>query len=256
MQQRKTFRSAENDVAWQKQLRDQHLDEGIPPVPHLDVKQAVVRPITSSLAKQIIFKYEWLGTMSNTSHHYGIFFGAFCAGVTCVAVATGTGGTNVAKMFDLEPQQMAVLARGACVHWSPPNTNSKLVSLTCKLLGKSSDVKLIIAYADSDAGEIGTIYQACGWSYIGHGSSTSQFIAPNGRIYDQRNISHWSKNHEIPWTQQRDTLLKAGWKEQSSNPKHRYVQLIDRSDRSLVRLVEKLTLPYPKREHAGEKTGS
>lgn len=254
MVQRKTFRSAQHDVAWQKQLRDRHNAEGTPPVPHLDLKRAIVKPVTSAFAKQIIYKYEWLGTMANSTYHYGIFFGPFCAGVTCVAVATGTGGNNVPKMFDLEHHELATLVRGANVHWSPPNANSKLVTFTCKLVVKDSGAKLIIAYADTDAGEIGTIYQACGWSYIGRGAATTQFVAPNGRIYDQRNISHWSKNHEIQWTEQRDKLLAAGWKEQASNPKHRYVQILDKSSRHLVRIVEKMTLPYPKRERelAGE----
>jgi len=253
---RKTFRSAVNDVAWQKQLRDRHNREGTPPVPHLNVKQALVKPVTSDFAKQIIYKYEWLGTMSNSSYHYGIFFGPFCAGVTCVAVGTGTGGNNVAKMFGLEHRELATLVRGANVHWSPPNANSKLVSFTCKLVGKDSGAQLIIAYADTDAGEIGTIYQACGWHYIGRGSSTTQYIAPNGRIYDQRNISHWSKNFNISWGDQRDRLLKSGWREQASNPKHRYVSILNPNNRNLVRLVESLILPYPKRDHAGEKTGS
>lgn len=243
---RKTFRSAQNDMAWQKQLRDQFLDEGTPPVPHLDLKRAVVKPVSSEFAKQIILKYEWLGTMSNSSLHYGIFFGPFCAGVTCVAVATGTGGNNVCKMFDLEPHDLATLVRGACVHWAPPNTNSKLVTYTCKLVPKQSGSKIIIAYADTDAGEIGTIYQACGWTYIGKGASTSQYVAPNGRIYDQRNISHWSKNHEISWTDQREKLLDSGWREQDSNPKHRYVCILSRT-RHLVRIVENMKLPYPKR---------
>lgn len=245
--QRKTFRSAQDDVAWQKQLRDQFLSEGTPPVPHLDVKRAIVRAVSSEFAKQIIYKYEWLGTMANSTYHYGIFFGAFCAGVTCVAVATGTGGNNVPKMFNLDHHELATLTRGACVHWAPPNTNSKLVAYTCKLVGKASTAKLIIAYADTDAGEIGTIYQACGWNYIGRGSSTTQYISPNGRIYDQRNISHWSKNHDVSWKEQRSKLLLGGWHEQDSNPKHRYVSILDRSDRALCRLVEKMTLPYPKR---------
>lgn len=74
MVSRLTFRDKCPDVCWQKQLRDKYLAEGIPPVPNLDVKRAVVRPVSRHLAEQTIYKYEWLGTMAATSLHYGIFF--------------------------------------------------------------------------------------------------------------------------------------------------------------------------------------
>ena len=96
---RSTFREAASDVAWQKQLRDRFESEGVPPVPHLDVKRAVVRPVSRRMAEQIILKYEWLGTMAQTGYHYGIFFGSYCAGVCCVAAGAATGGAELLLSF-------------------------------------------------------------------------------------------------------------------------------------------------------------
>jgi hypothetical protein len=43
MASRLTFRDKCSGVAWQKQLRDHYIDEGMPNVPHLDLKRAIVR---------------------------------------------------------------------------------------------------------------------------------------------------------------------------------------------------------------------
>lgn len=252
---RLTFRAAQHGTAWQKQLRDRFELEGMPDVPHLDLKKAEIRRVSSHLASQIILKYEWLGTMAYTNRHYGIFFGDYCAGVCCVSAGGGTASVYTHKMFNLPHTQLATLARGACVHWAPPGTNSKLVSWTCRLLAQDTPCKVLIAYADTDAGEIGTIYQACNWIYIGRGAATRQWVAPNGRVYDQKlpyNLSARGK-FEKPRKHYVKELLRAGWREQMSNPKHRYVQILDRSDKSLVSLVEGMRKEYPKR--AGSISG-
>lgn len=221
--------------------------EGVPPVPHLDLKRAEVRRVSRHLAQQIILKYEWLGAMAQTGYHYGIFYGADCAGVCCVAAGGGTGGVNSHMPFAINPSELSVLARGACVHWAPPGTNSKLVSWTCRLFAKDTKCKVMIAYADTDAGEIGTIYQACNWIHIGRGSATRQWIAPNGRIYDQKLPYDMKRAQGGTRAQAVAALRRSGWTEQDSNPKHRYVYILDKSDTALVARIERMRQPYPKR---------
>ena len=260
---RLTFRNAVHDVAWQRQLRDRFAREGLPPglkPEMLDLKKATVRQVSRAVAEQIILKYEWLGTMAATGVHFGLFFGPYCAGVTCVAVGSGSGGTNVHKPFGVDRHALAILARGACVHWAPVGSNSKLVSWTTRLAPKVDPrLKVMIAYADTDAGEVGTIYQACNWTYIGRGSATRQWVAPNGRVMDQKlpsNIAHSLQAKPIAGydsVERRDvvTALRAnGWREQESNPKHRYVAVLDKSDKALVARVEAMRCEYPKRESA------
>jgi hypothetical protein len=251
---RLTFRDIQDNQCWQRRLRDRHVADGVPPVPHLEVKRAEVRRISRKLAAQVILKYEWLGTMANSGLHYGIFFGSFCAGVTCVAHATGSGGVNVHREWGIDRREMTTLVRGACVHWAPPNTNSKLVSFTCRLVAEDTGAKLIIAYADTDAGEVGTIYQACNWYYVGRGASTEQYIAPNGRVYDQKIVYDLRLQHgildRVSWSEQRKALLDAGWRCQKTNPKHRYVQVLDKTDKGLVHLVQSKARDYPKRADA------
>lgn len=78
-------------------------------------------------------------------------------------------------------------------------------------------------------------------------SSTLQWVAPNGRIYDQRQTSHYATKAGVSWVSQRDALLEAGWKQQESNRKFRYVYQLDKSDKRLQDLIESKRKPYPKR---------
>jgi hypothetical protein len=116
--------------------------------------------------------------------------------------------------------------------------------------------KVALAYSDTDAGEIGTVYQATNWLCIGRGDATTQFIAPNGRIYDQKVVynlrSKAGKLKTVGWTQQRDFLLSKGWRTQMSNPKYRYCYILAKGaeyDKIYARIKRKIT-DYPKREAA------
>ena len=246
---RLTFRDKCPTVCWQKQLRDKFNAEGVPPVPHLDVGKAIVRPISRDMAKQIIFRYEWLGTMSTTSLHFGLFFGSFCAGVTCVSFGAAMAGTSHHMQFGIEKGELLTLARGACVHWAPAGSNSRLVAWTCRLLAKEKMGKLIWATSDTDAGEIGTIYQACGWVYVGKTSrgKEAEIVSPIGKAFNNRMISSWADDRNVTYSQMRKRLLLGGWTFQSSNPKGRYVYILDRTDKRLIDKVEAMRQPYPKR---------
>lgn len=246
---RLTFRDAVDGIAWQKQLRDSYANDGAPAGVSLNLKRARVRPVSRKLATQIILKYEWLGTMAQTGIHYGIFFDSYCAGVCCFAAGGGTGGVNSHKEWGVKRSEFVTLARGANTHWSPPGANSKLVSWSCKLLAKNTGSKIVIAYSDTDAGEIGTIYQACNWVCVGRGASTNQWIAPTGRIYDQKlpyDLRRKDK-FKLPRSAYVKRLREAGWVEQKSNPKYRYVYVLDQQDKALIDLVESKRVPYPKR---------
>lgn len=251
---RSTFRNAAGDVAWQKQLRDRYEAEGVPLVPHLDIKRAIVRPVSRHLAEQIIFKYEWLGTMANTHWHYGIFFGSYCAGVCCVGSSSVVAGPYTHHTFGIDRNALSMLARGACVHWAPNGTNSKLVAWTLKFVARLG-FKIILAYSDSDAGEIGTIYQACNWVYIGKGIGRhKELIAPNGRILNETIINKYAKHYRMSYRAYFDHLMSNGWHYQETNAKGRYIYILDKSDKALVDRVEHMRQPYPKRVSADEAT--
>ena len=232
---RSTFRPPSDGLAWQRQLRDRHAHEGAPPVP-LTLSTARVEPIAKAFAAQVILKYEWLGTMVGSHHHYGIFFGPFCAGVRMAH-----------RAYAVDRHAIGLLARGACVHWAPTGTNSRLVAWTVRLLARDSGLKILLAYADSDAGEIGTIYQACGWAYLGRGQVSKQYVAPNSRIWNNRTFTGWCARVGVGLDTGRARLVAAGWRVERANAKHRYAVLVGRPDPALASRLESMKQPYPKR---------
>ena len=260
-----TYRRAAGEVAWQKQLRDQYLDEPSPAGVDLSLKRARVERVSRSIARNIILRYEWLGTMGSSGVFYGIMFGSHCAGVCCLALkGSGTAGPTVARKFGVAQERLVTLARGACVHWAPKGANSKLVSWTCRLASNASLGDLIIAYSDSDAGEIGTIYQACNWTYIGktHRPAGAEFVSPQGRVLNSQSIGAYARKSGLRFRDYVGLLRQRGWAPQGSNPKGRYVIQIAKKNATLARRIKSMALPYPKRaesigsdasaNHAGE----
>jgi hypothetical protein len=243
------------EVAWQRQLRDRYAGEPGPAI-ELDLRSAVVRSVSRETAERVILRYEWLGTLPPARRFYGIFFGPYVAGVTAVAVGNGTAG-RAHLGYGVAATELATLVRGACVHWAPPGTNSKLVSWTVRLLREDvPDAKLVVAYADEEAGEIGTIYQACGWRYVGRTTTRLDLVSPEGRLMNQVYLTGWSRRRRgVDITKQRAALLAAGWKMQPASKKHRYVAILDRDDADLASRIAAMELPYPKRPRADVPSG-
>ena len=77
------------------------------------------------------------------------------------------------------------LARGACVHWAHPHAASFLIPEACKLAAKAFGWRVFNAYADSTAGEIGTVYQAVNWLYLGVGNGAGHRRG-RWRFFNQR----------------------------------------------------------------------
>lgn len=152
---------------------------------------ATVREITREEAKTVIMKYEWLGNMGTSVRYFGIFFKhpttgvEYLAGVNCFGHPGSTAITEICGKEHAD--KVYWLARGACTHFAHPHSGSYLTTEACKQFGKpwkTHDGKdmpakfVFAATADSDAGEVGTIYSACGWVYIGKTTSDRMFNKP------------------------------------------------------------------------------
>jgi len=130
-----------------------------------------VREISYQTAEKVILDYEWLARMpAITSHHFGIYFDGHLGGVAVYApeYAENLGVWDTYGFTG----KIILLARGACVHWAPPYAASKLTRWSMRLLPARFEV--VTATVDAIAGEVGTIYQACGFDYVGRMSRSSR----------------------------------------------------------------------------------
>ncbi len=219
-------------IAHQYRIREQAtLQEPRPQIPSLD--GCTVSPITKREAQPIILRYEWLGTMGHATAWYGLR-----SAEGDLLGVVGLGRSNVAK--DLARLGSAVcLQRGACVHYAPRNAASFLIRRAIRLAHREHGWTIFYAYADPDAGEVGTIYQALGWRYTGQGAGRTagrkrdQFVRPDGRKVDERMLRQGG-------VKLGDVL---GWRRVQSSPKHRYVW-IEGDAQAQITIP---SLPYPKR---------
>ncbi len=136
--------------------------------------------IGAAEAAQFIRRYEWLGTVGNPAARY-------CARdefneVAAVAILSAPVNVQAAGLCrPLDPRRLTdddraylrtvvCLERGACAHWAHPHTASWFIPKVLSLARAEHGWKIFYAYSDAEAGEIGTIYQACNWLYIGAGA--------------------------------------------------------------------------------------
>lgn len=81
-----------------------------------------------------------------------------------------------------------LISRGACISWSPKNLASAFMMWSIKWMVQNTRYRLFTAYADPAAKELGTIYQACNFYYLGQGSgTTTRYINPyTGKVVSDR----------------------------------------------------------------------
>lgn len=151
-------------------------DELDPRTPLTSLKEARVEPISSKDAKDFISRYEWIAAHrgekyamgAGTKFCYGLKLSDEIIGVACFNIGGGPEPRRICQDPDVVKRTIC-LCRGACAPHAPKDAGSFLTRHACRLVNNQYGYEVFFAYSDSDAGEIGTIYQAVGWKYLGAG---------------------------------------------------------------------------------------
>ena len=234
----------------------------------LDLKKAVVKEINHVTAKTMVEEYEWLGCMPSVNWFcFGIYFENYCGGVVVfgpeysenLGIQARESGRKCAdwSKYDFEGK-MILLSRGVCLHWTPINTNSKLIMTAIKMLPKK--YKIITATTDHLAGEIGTIYQACNFYYVGsmrdaNKNVTSKNGDRDGWIIDGKLYGSRSLRAKFGTTKMEELQTRVRKVEKvKQNSKHRYFIFTGtkREQQYHKSKIEHLIKPYPKRKVSNE----
>ena len=151
-------------VCHQRTIRDQTKSEDIarltPSLGDLTALKASDFDLTvepySSCHRDFIKRYEWLGTTgSSIKWCFTARYRGELAGVVLLSEPYYPSKTD------------ALIARGACAGWTPKNLGSRLVMHACSQMPKITEKRCFVAYADEEAGEVGQIYQACNFKFLG-----------------------------------------------------------------------------------------
>lgn len=129
--------------------------------------------------KNFIERHEWLGKLPKFPTH------RFTArlkknGILAGVVVMSTPNTFSYILGKENRDKEKLVARGASISWTPKNLGSWMVSNSVKWMVRNTDFRVFTAYSDPEAKELGTIYQAMNWIYLGQTSGTlKQYFDPN-----------------------------------------------------------------------------
>ncbi len=228
-----------------------------------DIAKATVREVSRETAEKVILEYEWLGCMPAVVwYSYGIYFDGHLGGVVCYGPEYSENLGRQARergrkcadwsRYGYEGK-MILLSRGACVHWAHPHAGSKLIRASMKLLPERFEV--VTATVDAAAGEVGTIYQAAGFVYVGsmrEGNPKVKFRAKDregwlidGKIWGSRSIRAVCGTTE--WATVQQYFPKAERVAQHSKGRYFAFRGSKRVQEQHRAAIAHLVQPYPKR---------
>lgn len=283
------LRSYNKDHCWQYDIRLNNLQDDLRAA-HLTPEQAArltvrdfrFKVLTSewdkAAAAQFIRRHEWLGNLSQyTTHWFGAYHGNVLAGVLLFNLPNA-----FSKLLGEDtPNIERLISRGACISWSPKNLASSFIMWSINWMVQNTQYRLFTAYSDPMAKELGTVYQACNFYYLGQiAGANVRYINPySGKIVSDRffrqrsayrrfckelNIewqSNWCDSTRMLWENVPDDVeqrLRERSREVQSNAepvcvpsKHKYAMVLGvnkTETKALRKVFESLnrTFPYPK----------
>lgn len=155
----------------------------------LDVRDFTFDHVTDETRQQVMIsfieRHEWLGNISQyTTNWFACYHKNILAGVILMNVPNAFSKLLGDNTDTLE----RLISRGACISWSPKNLASCFMMWCIKYMVKNTPYRLFTAYSDPSAKELGTIYQACNFYYLGQNSGASvRYISPHtGKVVSDR----------------------------------------------------------------------
>lgn len=151
-----------------------------------------VERIDRSEAKSLCLRHPHAPTLPSASGYcYRLTIGDNFAGLAVWGKGVCPKGTEKRLLsLDAQMDQYLELNRFFVVDGSPPNTASKFLSVTHRLLRKTQpNVSYLFTYAAGFQGLVGTIYQASGYIYLGHKKTDAFLYVPGWGLIHR--ISLW-----------------------------------------------------------------
>lgn len=186
----------DKDHCWQYDIRINNYEEDLKEsgftkeyCDNLKINDFEFRIVQNEKDKKLMIdfikRHEWLGNISQfTTHWFGAYHKDILAGVILMNVPNSFSKT----LGENTPNLERLISRGACISWSPKNLASSFLMWCIKWMVKNTTYRLFVAYSDPAAKEIGTIYQACNFYYLGQSSQSSKkYISPHtGKLVSDR----------------------------------------------------------------------
>jgi hypothetical protein len=185
------YREYTGPMCWQGCLREKNLEEDLAAIGITKAEAGKISikdlrfehvpkgdELVCNEIVEFIKRHEWLGKMPHKPTYRFIAVHKYLnvmVGAVIMAVPTA-----FSKLLGKDTKRIEQLvARGASISWAPKNTGSWLIGKSIKWMANNTPFRLFVAYSDPEARELGTIYQACNFMYLGRTSGTKrQYFDP------------------------------------------------------------------------------
>jgi hypothetical protein len=222
MKHHELYESYNKDHCWQYDIRQNRLNEDLKESGITEEEMNVIR--TSDFEFEFvdkeekdkcneivkfIEKHEWLGKMPNRpTHRFTARYKGHLGGV--VILTTPNAFSKI--VGDDTPKLEKLIARGACISWSPKNLGSWIVMKTINWMVQNTEFRVFTAYSDPEAKELGSIYQACSFKYLGQASGAGkQYLDPNNEKIGWFNDRHF--RHKSMYKKYAEKLGIENWQQ-------------------------------------------
>ena len=120
-----------------------------------------------AVATEFIKRYEWLGTIgSYPTHWFAATYKGILGGVIIMSMPN-----SFSKMLGDDTKDLErLISRGASASWCPFNLGSKFLMWAIHWMVDNTQYRLFTCYSDPQAKELGSIYQALNFYYLGQKS--------------------------------------------------------------------------------------
>jgi hypothetical protein len=170
-----------------------------------------------------------------------------------------------------------LVSRGASASWTPKNLASAHIMWAIRWMVQNTDYRIFTAYADPEAKELGTIYQACNFTYLGQRYGTTTMLRDPANLergwFTDRTLrspssfARYAKTLGVDWKRgqplsvgQRDVfnqyakLVEAKCEVKRQPAKHKYMYILGKTKAETKKLTAEfrrlnpklIDLPYPK----------
>lgn len=152
----------------------------------------IARPIRPEDAKYMVSRYHYSGkVVSNSQIHLGVFKDQTDL-VGVLQYGPPMNGLKTARKL-CEDERMMELNRMVMHPDEPRNSESMAIAACNKWLRANTDLQWLLSFSDGKQGNVGYIYQATNWQYLGYALSDS-FYDLDGDIV--HSVSVWHRYKE------------------------------------------------------------
>ena len=218
------------------------------PAPVHRIKDLRVSPTCAAAVRPFLERWHYSGSVNgiHVSHVFRMDNGMDMVGAAIYGTLAMGG---VEGHYGGPGDNVVELRRLACIDDTPKNAESFLIGYSLRWLRRYSDVTVVLSYADTAYGHVGTIYKATGFAYQGV-TQPGRIIMWEGRRYHDKAIRVKANGRTKPFASRLKAALVSGdaWYETTPG-KHIYTIRL-RSPKAVS--LESVAMSRTNKERQGE----